>query len=159
MKEITLTHNKVALVDDEDFNRLNEWAWSARKGKNGKWYAHRSNGEKNPTVHMHREIMGAKEGEQVDHWNGNGLDNRRENLRLCSNQQNSQNRGLGRNSSTGFKGVTWHKGREKYRAYIKVNGRQIHIGYYKTSIEAAQAYDGRAVELFGRFARINLPTF
>ncbi len=152
MKEIQLTKGKVALVDDEDFDWLNQWSWCY----NGK-YAIRGfkiNG-KSHSVRMHRAIIDTPEGMLTDHVNGNKLDNRKENLRICSNSQNQCNRGVPQNSTSGYKGVTWAKNIRKWRAQININGNRRKLGSFDDVLDAARAYDKAAKENFGEFACVN----
>ena len=113
MKKITLTQGKETIVDDDDYEILMEHKWYAHKSsrKKDKFYAERmapvdSNG-KQKIIHIHRVIINAPKGMQVDHINGNPLDNRRENLRICTNQQNGMNRGKPKDNTSGYKGVTY----------------------------------------------------
>lgn len=161
MKEIQLTQGKVAIVDDEDYKYLNQFKWhfSERK-KGGQSFAGRQPSRKLPgprrTIVMHREIMDAQKGMQVDHINHNTLDNRKCNLRLCNNQENLRNKRINQNKNkSGFKGVSWYKPSSKWRAEIMVSKKNIYIGYFKNPIEAALAYDEKARELFGEFAYTN----
>jgi len=159
MKRIKLTQNKYALVDDADYDSLSKFKWYANK-LGHTWYAYRNtprniNG-KHKTICMHRQILGLKRGDglQADHKNHYGLDNRRSNLRTCNHQQNDFNRRKVKGSSQ-FKGVYWHKARMKWIARIKYNNEQRHLGYFDNELEAAKAYDTRALELFGEFAYLN----
>jgi len=168
MKRIPLSQGKFALVDDEDYERLSKFKWCAyrkkkycRVGRN----AYLGGGRKNPkrkTIYMARQIMNAPSHLQVDHINHNVLDNRRSNLRLCTNAQNTRNRKLLKNCSSVFKGVHWHISKYKNKEYkgkwcarIGFNGQRIHIGYFESEIEAARAYDEAAKKLFGKFAYTN----
>lgn len=158
MKKIPLTQGKFALVDDVDYDWLNQWKWCAYKDKNT-YYARRSstiNG-KQVTVMMHREILNLKHrnGKQTDHIDGNGLNNQRFNLRVCNNQQNCFNKSPRKKSSSRFKGVVWGKSIKKWHARITFNGNLIHIGYYQNDVEAARAYDGMAKRYFKKFAKLN----
>jgi hypothetical protein len=161
MKEIRLTQNKVAIVDDEDYEYLNKFKWHFSKRKsNGQSFAGRQPSRKLPgprrTIVMHREIMNAPKGIQVDHINHDTLDNRRCNLRLCTCQENLRNKRLNPNKNTsGFKGVSWHKQNSKWKAEIMVNKNNIYIGYFENPIDAALAYDAKARELFKEFACTN----
>ena len=110
MKRIPLTRGMYAIVDDEDYEYLNQWKWGARKDHNA-FYAVRGvevNG-RCEAILMHRVIADAKEGDEVDHGNGNGLDNTRKNIRICTHAENAKNRRLNKNSTTGFKGVSFKK--------------------------------------------------
>jgi AP2 domain/HNH endonuclease len=160
MKRIPLTQGQFALVDDEDFERLNIHKWCAVFDRRRRlFYATRQsprfNG-KQRVINMHRSILGALPGEQVDHKNHDTLDNQRENLRICSVPQNSANRRMSINNTSGYKGVSWHKRDKRWFAYVNNgHGRQIYIGYYSTAREAAAAYDLAAVRYFGEFALTN----
>ena len=105
---------------------------------------------------MHREIMHAKKGEYVDHINGNKNDNRKENLRIVTNQQNACNQGIRSNNTSGYKGVTWSKNKNKWNAQITTNYKRKSLGYFDCKHKAAQAYNNRAVELHGKFAKLNV---
>lgn len=160
MKQIPLTQGKFAIVDDEDYEWLNQWKWYARKHRNT-FYAIRNTNQQSSErkhVRMHRLILGLRKGDgkTSDHKNGNGLDNRRKNLRICTKSQNSQNRLPLKNTSSKFKGVYWDKKGKIWRAGIQKNSKRIYLGCFKSEIEAAKAYDRKAKELFGEFALCNL---
>ena len=155
MKKIKLTQGKFALVDDKDFEKVNQYKWHASKSYNTFYAIRKKDGE---TIRMHRVIMGFVKGDlrQVDHINSNGLDNRRSNLRECSNQQNQFNMKARIGCSSKYKGVSWAKGRNKWLAQIQVDDKDFHLGYFKREIDAAKAYDKKATELCGEFARLNI---
>lgn len=151
MKQIPLSQGKFALVDDADYEWLNQRKWYAHQDGNT-WYARRN--EKQKVITMHRQIANAPTNMQVDHINGDGLDNRRENLRLCANSQNALNRGAQKNNTTGFKGVTLNRG--KYIvAVIGIDGKNRHLGTFRSLEDAARAYDAAAIKLHGEFAKTN----
>ena len=155
MKQIELTQGKVALVDDCDFKKLSNLTWCAKRTGNTFYVvrAHKIEGKK-ATLYMHRLIMDAQKGQQIDHRNNNGLDNRRTNLRFCTNSQNQQNRRKTQKTSK-FKGVCWYSRDKKWQAGIKLNGKLYHLGTFNNEVEAAKVYDKKAKELFGEFVYTN----
>ena len=150
MKKIKLTQGKFALVSNEDFEWLSQWKWCAMYSYNT-WYVMRGN---HPQVLMHRLIMDTPKGADTHHLNHNGLDNRRCNLEICSHQQNGFNQKRQTGTSE-HKGVSWYRRDEKWRAYIVLNNKQIHLGYYHDEIEAAKAYDTAAKKYYKEFALTN----
>jgi len=165
MRRISLTQGQFAIVNDEDYDFLMQWKWYARRGRKT-WYAARGepypdgrlrkNGAKmQRTVLMHRIISQAVSGQHIDHRNCNGLDNRRRNLRVCTNGQNQQNRLPQKNCSSSYKGVSWKKQSRKWFAQIGRNSKNYFLGYFHIEIDAARAYDKKAKELFGEFAHLN----
>ena len=150
MKKIKLTQGKVALVSDHRFEEFSQWNWSAQQ-LHGIWYAYRST--KNGSVAMHRQIMGFPEGLQVDHKDGDGLNNQDENLRVCTSTQNQANRGKQKNNTSGYKGVV--KARKRWCAQIKLNRAVVFWKSFSTPEEAARAYDEKAREIYGEFAKTN----
>lgn len=157
MKEIPLTQGKVALVDDDMYDYLMQWKWHAHCYGNNIWYARRNEGliPFRKTVDMHQVIITSPPGYKIDHRNRDGLDNRRENLRVCTNSENQANRGVPANNKTGYKGVHWSKRERKYRAQIRVNSKHYDLGTFDNPIDAAKAYDAAAKEHFGEFAWTN----
>ncbi len=159
MKEIPLTQNKIAVVDDEDYESLILMKWHAWFNKNGdSFYAHHSvyRKGKSPTViRMHRHLMNVTNPKiHVDHINGNTLDNRKSNLRICQSYQNNTNmRGLRSDNTTGFRGVGeyFYRADKKWTATLSVKGNKIRLGYFDTPEDAARAFDKAARELYGEF--------
>ena len=152
-KSITLTQGKSVLVDDEDFEKLNQHKWYYHQG-----YAFRKAGPRifQVSIFMHREIMQTPDGMETDHINGDSLDNRRENLRICTHAENLRNRKMNSGNKSGYKGVYWFSQRGKWRAAITLNGKNVHLGLFTDPADAAKAYDKAAQEHFGEFARTNL---
>ena len=151
MKEIQLTQGKVALVDDEDFEYLNQWKWYVTKRN----YVRRS--KENETLYLHRIILNVKDKNIfIDHVNMNKLDNRKINLRICNRSQNGMNRNKTSLNSSGYKGVVFDIRRKKYYAKIKVNQKIIFLGYYINCIDAARAYNQAAQKYHGEFAKLNV---
>ncbi len=161
MKRIKLTKGKFAIVDNADFDWLNQWNWYLTKTKST-CYAYRSfkvNG-KWATITMHRFILGLKKGDslEVDHRNGVGLDNRRENLRICTHSENMQNlHRMKKGRSCKHQGVFKIESSGRWMASIMKNYKSLHIGTYGTTDAAAHAYDKKAIELYGPDAKINFP--
>lgn len=156
MKKIELDKGKITLVSDKDFEKL----------KNFKWYFHESdgyvikgiyNGNSVKTLQIHRFILGLGDGDnrEVDHINGDKLDNRRENLRICTSQNNKMNRPKYSNNTSGFKGVYWRKDKNKWQAKIQFNSKQYSLGYFLNKISAAKSYNIAATKFFKEFACLN----
>lgn len=162
MKEIQLTQGYVAIVDDEDFEELSKFKWKAdvrTRGVYAKRYV-----EKNVNyvrdrrcIYMHRQIMGIEDyATCVDHRNGNSLDNRRENMRLCTRAENCRNKKHPENSPFQFKGV-FRRPSGNWGAKITFQYKGQNLGTFSSPIEAARAYDQKAKELHGEFACLNFP--
>ena len=146
-----------ALVDAEDLDRTASISWSWMKPRNTTYAKGRVDGKQTT---LHRFILGARAGQFVDHVNGDGLDNRKTNLRFGTRAQNAQNMAATEGKSSAFKGVSWDKRVGKWRAYIKPpDGKRVTIGYFDDDRLAASAYDKAALELFGAFARTNTQMF
>lgn len=155
MKTIQLTRGAEAILDDSDFIAHGHYKWhlsdSSGYAARRLWCSKRKKAGKK--LYLHREIMGAHDGQYVDHANGNKLDNRKENLRLCTQHQNQGNRRkLNRNNTTGFAGVT--RNRLGFAAKCRNNYRNVHLGTFKTPEEASAAYKAYARKLFGEFASV-----
>lgn len=150
--EIPLTLGKVALVDAADLPLVGNIKWRAGDSK-GKIYAVHGRHQK---LRMHRLIIGAPKGVPVDHANGDTLDNRRCNLRLCTPSQNGANSVTPRGSSQ-YRGVRLRRKTGRWIAQINVQNKRIHIGVFPTEREAALAWDAVAHKAFGEFARLNFP--
>ena len=161
MKKIPLTQGKHALVDDEDYDFLNQFKWCARKdNKSGSFYAERGLFQgpdakpKIKCIKMHRIIVGELDSKvHIDHADGNTLNNTRGNLRKSSPLQNGGNRlRLNHRNSSGFRGVSRSRNRTNpWIAQINKNGKRTCIGYYPTPEEAARAFDKAAKEIYGEF--------
>jgi hypothetical protein len=164
MKTIALTRGKVTVVDDEDFEWLASFKWYAGYCS-GKWYARRTKkiGGHNRVVYMHREILTLAAGQntQGDHRDGDGLNNRRSNLRPATLAEQHRNKPRHRDKRDAFKGVYFDDRRPAsptpWRAMIYINGRAVYLKKHRTAVDAARAYDAAAREAFGEFARLNFP--
>ena len=159
MKEIELTKNAMALVDDEDFEFLSKFQWVCNiQGRS--CYALRIanySDDKRHTLAMHRLIMKLQRGDAryIDHIDGNGLNNQKENLRVVTKAQNGWNQGVRKSNSSGYKGVSWHKGMGKWQAKIRCKGEIHYLGFFEIKKEAATAYNNGAIKYHGEHARLN----
>lgn len=155
MKIIKLTQNKHTIVDDEDYEYLKEYKWRYNNGYAVRASPRDENG-KQISFRMHRVIFGLTSKDVwVDHINGNGLDNRKCNLRIVNRQQNQMNRKKRKKGSSEYKGVTFYKNQNKWVATIYLKNKRIHLGYFKKEIEAAIAYNEAALIYHKEYARLN----
>ena len=156
-RELPLTKGQVVIVDASDYEWFNQWKWSAM------WNAHThsfvacrgiNNKGKSKKFLMHREIMVLTfgDGRMVDHINHDTLDNRRENLRIVNNSQNQRNRRNRSDNKSGFKGVSYCRGRNKWQAHIYMNGKSVSLGRFTTPEAAYEAYCFAAQEHYGEYA-------
>lgn len=163
MKEIQLTQGQVAIIDDDDYERVSKFKWFAEKYKNvhGEYiyYAKRSpvvNGEQR-SLRLHTFILGKPDkGIEIDHVNLNTLDCRKSNLRYCTHLENMYNRKPRLNCYSKYKGVVWCKRDKRFIVRISFNKKRIHIGSYENEIEAALNYNIAAKIYHGEFARLNI---
>lgn len=158
-RKLPLTRGCYALVDAEDYQRLSAFLWHYHKDKNALTpYAAASGGPNGTVIRMHRFLKDVSDRlRYVDHRDGNGLNNRKRNLRVCPPHRNSANRRKNKNNTSGFRGVFYNKRRNRYVASICAQRKAITIGYYKTAIEAARARDLAAIQMHGDFAVLNFP--
>jgi hypothetical protein len=155
MREIYLTQGKVTQVDFEwlmRYTRLDNEIWYAVRSKyiNGKYYH----------ITMHREILmlyNVKAPFDIDHKDGNGLNNQKYNLRAATRSQNQANRGLNKNNSSGYKGVYFQRSAMKFKAQIGYKGEKIYLGLFEDPINAAVKYNEYAKRLFKEYAQLNFP--
>lgn len=160
-KQIPLTQGQVAIVDDEDFERVNQFKWCAQWNKYTKSYY----AVKNTTIAkgkriiegMHCFIIGVSDGKQVDHIDHDTLFNVRQNLRECTNRQNQCNQKKHAGCSSQYKGVCWQKRGRRWMAQIGNDSHHLYLGIFKNEVDAARAYDAKARELFGEFSYLNFP--
>ena len=163
MKEILLTKGMVAIVDDEDYKWVSEWKWHVYENRGNYYAARRKRGVRTigrSTIFMHREIVirnfgKIDDGMHTDHANGNGLDNRKSNLRICTPAQNQYNSRVRAGGTSKYKGVLWRRERGKWISVLRISGKHIHLGTFTNEIDAAIAYDSAAIKYFGEFARTN----
>lgn len=153
MRIIKLNKGKVTLVDDADFEWLNKWKWHATYKGYAVRYRLRKDTGKPRGLRMHRVIMECPANKQIDHINGDRLDNRRANLRIVVAYQNSLNRGLHKNNTSGYKGVSWYPRDKKW--YVQLNYRRKHysLGLFKNIKDAITAYNKKSKLLLGEFHR------
>ena len=154
IKKIKLTQSKETFIDSEDYEKIKSYNWyyhssgyAACKQKiNNIW----------KTILLHRVIMNCPNNKQIDHINGNGLDNRKENLRICTHAENGRNTKKRKGTTSKYKGIYWYKALSKWSVRIRFNYKWIFIGYFNDEKEAAKAYNEKAKELFGKFAKLNI---
>lgn len=152
-KLIPLTQNKHAIVDDEDYDFLMQWKWYAHRRHDGEFIAKTRSGK--GKILMHRLIVNTPSDMQTDHIDGDTLNNRRSNLRICTNTQNSANRQKPQGAISQYKGI--YRVGNRWKAVISPANKHICLGYFSTDIEAAKAYDKAAKQIYGEFARLNFP--
>lgn len=154
-KTLLLRDGDQVLLDSEDFDRFSDKVYS----KHSQGYAVRSEGSVRKKTYkqhlLHREIMQANPGEYVDHINGNKLDNRKTNLRVCSNKSNVVNSKSHKDSSSPYKGVSWYPPTKNWTARVFSDGVLYYLGRFDNQEDAALAYDRKASELFGEYAYLN----
>lgn len=150
---IPLTKGQFAIVDNYNYEWLNWWNWYAKESPDT-FYAVRED-RNGKYIFMHREILNVPKDMMTDHKNHNGLDNRETNIRICTNAENQYNRKKNKTKKSAYKGISWHKKDKKWQARIKHNRKSIYLGNFDSEIDAAKAYDAKALELFGEFAYTN----
>ncbi|MHC4575242.1 MAG: HNH endonuclease [Planctomycetota bacterium] len=158
-RRVPLTQGKFAIVDPEDYTRLNKLRWHVHKAPHTCYAVHSlTNGKKLPrkNARMHHLVLRTLPGMLPDHINRNGLDNRKANLRLATPAQNIWNRRkFNAPSRSNFKGVDWVQKQKKWRARILVHGKRIYLGSLQNELDAARAYDQAAKKYHGKFAALN----
>jgi hypothetical protein len=152
-KEIYTNKGEVILVDDEDYEMLMAYTWDL--GARGYVRARPCSGGVRKQFLMHRVIVGAKDGEQVDHKDLNVHNNTRANLRIATASENARNRASAVSCKTGYKGAAPVKNSPKFKSYIQVDKEQVHLGYFDNPHDAARMYNFWAIDLYGEFARLN----
>lgn len=155
MKTIPLTKGLHAIVDDEDYDELSKHRWHVAAHQYAARHTRNANG-KRVYVLMHREIVNAPVGVEVDHENANGLDNRRQNLRIATHRQNMQHKRKQKGGRSQHKGVWWASREKRWVAEIRIDGKKRCLGYFRDETAAAQAYNNAACQHFGEFAWLNV---
>lgn len=158
---VPLTKGNVAVIDTQDVPLVADRNWHAKRYKTGAIYACAviERDGRLITIRMHRLLTDAPDGLEVDHRDGNGLNNRRGNLRVCDKPRNQANARIRKDNTSGFRGVSRKKWRSQWRwaAYLQVDGKRALVGYFKDPEEAARAYDSAARLAHGQFASLNFP--
>lgn len=160
VREIPLTQGKVALVDEEDYELVAGFSWSASKRARTMYanaYVRGTGRAGRAMVYMHRIIMSPPAGVEVDHIDGDGLNNTRANLRLCTRAQNHQNHHGTRSRITTYRGITFDGNTGTWVAQIQMDGRGYRLGTFDNAYDAACEYDIAASCMFGQFASLNFP--
>jgi len=147
-------------IDGEDFDKIKEYTWGVNYNKNADSFYIKTNKRldinKRTVILLHRLIMNYPKNMVIDHINGNTLDNRKENLRVCTIGENSCNcKKYSNGKLSKFKGVSFDKNVKKYKAYIKKNRKYIHLGYFMTEKEASEAYDVASKKYHGEYSKTN----
>jgi hypothetical protein len=155
LRSIELTQGKHALIDEEDYVKVGPYKWCYSSSNGYAVSRRRVDGVKEVLL-MHRLVHDTPKGLITDHINHDKLDNRRENLRTCTRHENNRNMPLRSNNKSGYKGVYWHAARGKWQANIRHCGEEFYLGLFTDKHEAAEAYNRKAVELFGVFASLNV---
>lgn len=150
MKKISLTKGGFALVDDEDFERVSQLKWASILDRN---VLYAQNHKDYLPIRMHRFILSASKGQQIDHINGDGLDNRKENLRICTTAENGWNQRVRKDTGSGFKGVSWNKASKRWVAYICKHKKTYSLGYFIEKEDAIAARLSAEKKHYGEFAR------
>lgn len=153
MKKIKLTQGKFAIVDDEDFDKLNKYKWCINSNNYALRRASGKDGD-GKIIYMHRVIIGETNGLLVDHINRDKTDNRKSNLRLANKSQNCMNRSSSNHTSS-YKGVGFHKQSGKWRSFIFLENKYVHLGLFENEKDAAITYNKSAEKLFKEFAYLN----
>lgn len=159
---IPLSNGMFTVIDLVDYEKISGRKWHALHGwRNKTWYAqcnlYDADTKAESSCALHRFLMNAASGEMVDHKDGDGLNNRRDNLRIATRSQNSQNSTKRKNCSSQFKGVCWYPPTRKWVGQLRVAGKRIYLGYFQNEQAAARAYDAAAIKYFGEFALLNFP--
>ena len=155
MKQVPLTQGYIAIVDDEDFEKIKHHKWSITSNKE-KTHVYARAKIAGKTIKLHRYILGLTDKSMVvDHIDHNGLNNTRSNLRVCTLKENQANQKPKKNAASKYRGLAWNKQRLKWQVSIKVNGVQKYLGIYKNEDEAARVYDKHAKIQYGEFAYLN----
>ena len=153
MKTVPLVNSDLcAIVDDADYQLVRKYNWYLLKGNTTNYAKTGSH------TYMHRVISGAPRGMDTDHWNHDGLDNRRQNLRICTKSENHRNKNRHRDSRSPYLGVSKRKNANRWESAIMVNRKRLYLGLYKTAEEAARARDAATLKYYGDRSPLNFPS-
>jgi hypothetical protein len=163
MKEISLNSHKypgmVVLVDDDDYGLVSQYSWCVRFKPTTFYAVTNSKGGRKyrKSILMHRLILSLEHGDarQIDHADGNGLNNQKSNLRFATHAENQWNRRPRLGVTSHFKGVSWYPSKKRWKAMIQANGKRIYLGLFKNEEGAAHAYNEAALKYHGEFAWLN----
>lgn len=155
MREILLSKGRKAIIDDQDYEKVSEYNWYVQENKTGIIYAKANDRKNGTTLFMHRLILNIPKGTIIDHVDGDGCNNTRTNLRVCTKQQNAFHSKKMRGCYSKFKGVSIDSNGKCWRSFIKVDGKYKHLGNFKTELEAAQEYNKAAKKYHGDYAWLN----
>lgn len=153
-RKIALSKGLFATVDASDFLQLSKWKWYANNIGHKTYACRTVKKGGRQTLYMHKEIIGTPVGLVTDHINGNGLDNRRSNLRVCSRRENLLNRGEQTNNSSGISGVSFEKKSQKWESYLHHYGKKISLGRYSEKEEAVKARTEGIKKWYNDFAYV-----
>jgi len=153
MKIIRLAHGKKTVVDDHIYPLVKDYKWYPHKSSTNNYYARAT--IKGKKVLLHRLITECKKEFVIDHINGNGLDNRKKNLRMCLQKENMRNQKTNSRNTSGYKGVYYRKDRKKWTAQIRVNKRHKFLGYFDNKIDAAKSYNRASILYHKEFSKLN----
>jgi hypothetical protein len=161
MRKLFLTNGGYTILDDNDFDYFSKWKWCIDSLGYVRRVIYLGGGrkhQKSKSFYLHREILKTPNGYETDHINRDKLDNRKSNLRITTRQQNGCNRILQSNNTSGYRGVTWNKDRQKWQAQIKAYQKHYYLGLFNDKFDAAKAYNKAAIKYFNRFAKLNYET-
>jgi len=148
--------NIEVLIDVEDYNKIKNYRWYAHLDKRTNSFYVRTHIERIILLSLHRVILNLTNPKiKGDHKDHNTLDNRKQNLRVCTQSENLRNQKLHKNNKSGYKGIRWRNKNKKWEAYIGLNHKYTHLGSYKNKLDAVLAYNQAAIKYYGEFARLN----
>lgn len=157
MKKIPLTQGYFALVDDSDYEAISKYKWHIKKHGRTFYAKHstkKGDNRKQKTVYMHSLLLATPRGMEVDHIDGDGLNNRRDNIRVCVHAENTRNARTRLDNKSGFRGVHFHSRDMVWSASIGFKNKRVHLGYFSSKLLAREAYRDASIKYYGNFARV-----